>query len=80
MKNAFLILGSSLLLASCGGLTWADYKKTCIDTSIFLTKEQANTKCDCEIEKYKANGLEPGDMADIEKTNSVDVIDCQVIE
>ena len=74
-------MGASALLASCGGLSWDDYKKTCITTeSIFKSEEAAAKQCDCEIEKYKAASLEPGDMANIEKTNSVDVEGCRVNE
>ncbi len=81
MKKVFLILGASALLASCGSLSWDDYNKTCVSTnSIFKSEEAAKKQCDCEIEKFKAAGLEPGDMANIEKTNAVDVEGCRVSE
>jgi hypothetical protein len=81
MKNILLIIGATALLSSCGGLSWDDYKKTCITTeSIFKSEEAAIKQCDCEIEKYKTASLKPGDMANIEKTNSVDVEGCRVNE
>ena len=81
MKKAFLIIATTTFLASCGGLSWDDYKITCVTTtSIFKSEEGAKKQCDCEIEKYKAAGLEPGDMANIEKTNAVDVEGCKISE
>lgn len=81
MKKTLLLIGTVSLLASCGGLSWEDYNKTCVTTtSIFKSEEAAKKQCECEIEKYKAAGLEPEDMANIEKTNSVDVEGCEITE
>lgn len=81
MKKFALVLGvSGLLLASCGGeMTWDQYKETCVAaTKIFHSEEEANTKCDCEIAKYKEAGMKPSETMDIEKLNSVDISDCSI--
>lgn len=81
MKKFILPLATLVIvLSSCGrSYTWDDYKASCVKaTSLFCSEDDAKTECDCNIEKYKAAGLSPNDMKDIDKMNSVDISGCSV--
>lgn len=79
MKKFALIFGAfTLMLTSCGGeMTWDQYRETCVKTNELLrSSEEANTKCDCEIEKYKEAGITPTQVFDPAESGKVDISDC----
>jgi hypothetical protein len=77
MKNLTLIIATSALLYSCGGVSWNSYYQTCVVVeTISITEKMAIEKCNCTIEKYKAAGLKPTDMDNTTKVSEVNITEC----